>query len=248
MRQHTGSQLVANSFRTPTYQLRLGSLLVVTLLTLTACAGPGEVGETAASSVDEKTRSGSEEPADEVEAPVGQSEGSSEEAEDEQATDEGPFDFDEFLAAVVESEPVLLDNEAIGSDLILGGSPDTVSAAAITRGLEDAGVDLSGIEVSVLPITGRDASLVVFEVTNEDEVVISGEGQSDDDDAFMKTLLAMPEVEEASITELVTIYRGVDDQGSFVVTFTVSISALEEALASGSEIGDDMLVQVERGA
>jgi hypothetical protein len=238
---------VANSAITPTYPLRLCSLLVVMVLLLTACAGAGnEDGSASTSVTDELTHRASGQPADQVEARGEQTEDAQEAEATEETDKELIVDFDELLAAALENEPLPLDSGAIGSDLILGGSPDSVSAATITQGLEDAGFDLVGIEVSVWPITGMDASLIVMEV--RDEAITVGDDESDDDDAFMKTLLAMPEIEEASVAEIVTVYRGVDDQGSFVFTVTMPISALEQALASGSEIEDDMLVQIERSS
>lgn len=238
---------MANSAITPKYPLRLGWLLVIMLFILTACATVGDVGGSASTSLgDQPTDDGTEKLVDQVQA-RGMETDDAQNVEAAQETGEDLFfDFEALLAEALGSEPIARPSEAVGSDLILGGTPDLVSAAAITQGLLDAGVDLTGIEVAVLPITGMDASLIVFEVS--DEAITLGEEGSDDDDPMMKALLAMPQIEEASITEVVTVYRGADDQGSFVFTFTVSIGALEQALASGSEIGDDMLVQIERSS
>lgn len=131
-----------------------------------------------------------------------------------------------------------------GTDAYLGGSPDAYSAAAITLGLEEAGVELTGITLSVLPIGGMDASLLVLEVGDAyfDPGFLTEAKGAD----ITGALLALPEIGTASIAELVTIYRGVDEEGPFSMTFAVSIDALREASVTGGELGDALVVQVDR--
>ncbi len=133
-----------------------------------------------------------------------------------------------------------------GPDVYLGGSPDVYAAAAISLGLGEAGVDLTGITLSVLPITGIDASLLVMELGDEDAIggLLTPEAGAD----ITGALLALPEIETASITELVMVYRGVDEEGPFALTFAVSIDALREAYQTGADLGDALLVQVDRGS
>lgn len=155
---------------------------------------------------------------------------------------EGSESFDS-LAAIFEGEGIPPETEVTGSDLTLGGSPDGASAAAISRALEAAGFDLTGVEISVLPITGMDAALLVLDATDEAESLAAG---GDGGEAFVKALLAAPEIKEASITQLVMTYRGADEQGPYVATSTISIATIEAALASGTNIGDQLKVQIDR--
>jgi hypothetical protein len=209
-------------------------LIVLAALSLTACGGPGS------SAPDQETGR-------QVEAAPQQSEGAggvpTDASQEDTITDESFAELD-LLTELFESEPIPFEAEATGSDFTLGGSPDSASAAAIVLGLEEAGFDLSDIEMSVLPISGMDASLLVLEVTDDVAALMSEDEESA---ALAGALLASPEIENASITELVTIYRGADEQGSFVMTFTISITALREAQASGTDVGDELLVQIERG-
>lgn len=135
---------------------------------------------------------------------------------------------------------------AEGVDAYLGGSPDGVAAAAITLGLEQAGIDLSGITLSVLPITGADASLLVMELG--EGYLDSGLPTEAEGSEITGALLALPEIESAAITELVTVYRGVDEEGPFTLTFVVPMDALRDAYESGGALGDALLVQVDRGS
>lgn len=154
------------------------------------------------------------------------------------------YDELDVLTAILEDNGEHRDIPAEGSDLTLGGSPDRSSAVAIVKGLEDAGVALDGITVSVLPISGMKASLLVMEVS--DEYVETALPAGDEGNDITETLLAMPEIESASIAEVVTIYRGEDEIGAFTMTFTVSVEDLRQVYESGGELGDELLVQLER--
>ena len=132
-------------------------------------------------------------------------------------------------------------------DAYLGTSPDAYAARVISLGLEEAGVDLTGITLSVLPVTGVDASLLVLEIG--DEYVGSGLLSETAGADITGALLTLPELDTASVSELVIVYRGVDEQGPFTMTFAVSINALRDAYAAGGEaLGDALHVQVDRGS
>jgi hypothetical protein len=133
-----------------------------------------------------------------------------------------------------------------GPEAYLGGAPDEYSAAAIRLGLEQAGVDISGISLSVLPVNDLDASLLVMELG--DEYFESGFPTETEGSDITGALLALPEIDTASITQLVTVYRGEDEEGPYAMTFVVSIAALRDAYATGSDLGDALLVQVDRGS
>jgi hypothetical protein len=163
---------------------------------------------------------------------------------DEARDDAGDASEPEALvAAIRDAEGTPPETEATGSDLTLGGSPDAATAAAVTRHLEDAGFDLTGVEISVLPVSGLDGSLLVFDITDEAEGLLSSD---DGGEAFVKTFLSAPEMTEASVNQLVLTYRGSDEQGSYVATVTIPIAKLEAALASGTNVGDQLRVQIDR--
>lgn len=152
---------------------------------------------------------------------------------------------DDILATILEGDLGPLEI-AEGPDLTVGGSPNTSAAAAIAKGLEEAGVALDGITLSVLPVSGMVASLLVLEVGDEylEEALIGTEEGSD----MTGVLLALPEMESASVAEVVTIYRGEDEIGPFTMTFTVSVEALRQAYESDSELGDELVVELERAS
>jgi len=156
------------------------------------------------------------------------------------------FTYEELMADgdVGANEPPPLPSD--GVDAYLGGSPDLYSATAIKLGLEAAGVDLTGVAIHVLPVLGQGAALLVLEV-DDAYVETSLLGQEEGAD-IAGVLLGLPEVEAAAIAELVTIYRSVDEQGPFTMTFVVSMDALEEAYATGGDLGNALLVQVDRAS
>jgi hypothetical protein len=133
-----------------------------------------------------------------------------------------------------------------GVDAFLGGSPDAYATAALTLDLEHAGVTLTGITLSVLPVTGTDASLLVMEV--DDDSFAAGLPTEEEGGDLTTALLASPQLEAASITELVTVYRSEDEEGPFTMTFAVTIDALRQAAATGESLGDAVAVQVDRGS
>lgn len=215
----------------------------------TACGGAdGAVGpadEPVGEGVSESTPESDDEPESAATTQVADAESPEPESVTEPEEDVDP-EQDDILEGILEGDLEPLDVAAEGPDLTLGGSPDTSVAAAIAKGLEDAGVVLDGITVSVLPISGMVASLLVLEVGDEYlETALLGEDEGND---MTGVLLAMPEMESASVAEVVTIYRGEDEIGPFTMTFTVSVEALRQAYESGSELGDEMLVELERAS
>jgi hypothetical protein len=147
------------------------------------------------------------------------------------------------MAAALETG-IAVDNPAGGVDAYLGGAPDVYTATAIKRGLAEAGVDLTGITLSVLPIGGTDQSLLVLEV--EDTYLELGLPSAAEGADITGALLGLPEIDSAAITLLATLYRGTDEEGAFTLTFAVPLAALAEAHATGGDVGDSLLVQVER--
>lgn len=156
------------------------------------------------------------------------------------------LDAEEVFTMLVDGDDGASETSAEGSDLLLGGSPDTSAAAGIAKGLEDAGVDLTGATVSVLPVSGMAVSLLVLELS--DEYLETAFPGPDEDDDMTGALLSLPEIESASIVEVVTIYRGEDEVGPFTMTFTVSVDDMRQAYESGNDLGDELQVQMDRGS
>lgn len=160
---------------------------------------------------------------------------------------EAPSDQIAALLARLEAEDST-DSPPVPTDALnayLGGTPDAYAATAIALGLQDAGVELGDIALSVLPIGGIEASLLVLEIG--DEYLGSGLLSEAAGASITDALLTLPEIETAAITQLVTLYRGTDEEGPFTMTFLVSIDALRQAHATGGDVGDSLLVQVDRG-
>lgn len=251
----------------------LVGIVAILALVLTACGGPDGTAEASATTeATSDTVTASTQAAVESSVPRVAGEGSTTSdapaeteptastattTDDPSRGDEGGDDTDAPLAyddvatataGVVTSADVddvsPLPNEAV--DAYLGGTPDVFAATLITRGLEEAGIDLTGITISVLPITGLEASLLVMEVG--DEYVASGLPSESDGSDITGALLGLPQIESAAIAELVTVYRGVDEDGPFAMTFAVSMDDLRDTYAVGSDLGEALLVQVDRGS
>lgn len=220
-------------------------LAIALVLAVTACGGIAPVvegsGEPQAADGGEELDNDSAD--SDVEVRLEDSSGDEEQAGDPES--ESATDID-VLTSTMEGDPAPPDFPAEGSDLTLGGAPDTSTAAAIRAGLEEAGMVLDGITLSVLPVSGTGTSLLVIEAS--DEYLETSLAEDDDGTDMSGVLLDLPAVENASISALVTIYRGSDEQGPFTMTFAVSMSDLREAHQAGTDLEDDQLVvQLRRG-
>jgi hypothetical protein len=233
---------------------RVRSYVIWTIVVLFAwvAAGCGATGQGDAGSADERdnqtTVSSISETASSLDGVVTTEPESTDTTLVENASVEGDsgLDAEEVFTMLVEGDGGDSEASPEGSDLMLGGSPDTSAAAGIVSGLEDAGVDLTGATVSVLPVSGMAVSLLVLELSDEYlETALPG---PDEDDDMTGALLSLPEIESASIVEVVTIYRGEDEVGPFTMTFTVSVDDMRQAYESGSDLGDQLQVQLERAS
>lgn len=131
-------------------------------------------------------------------------------------------------------------------DGLLGGAPDDIAVSMIRTRLEAAGVDMSGITVSVLPVSGMDGSLLLFEVGDEylESALITDEEGED----MTAELLTLAEIETARVAKVVTVYRRVDEGGSFSMSFAVSLDAFREAHETNGDLGGELRVQLDRGS
>jgi hypothetical protein len=148
-------------------------------------------------------------------------------------------DFDASLSEVDPTDSPLEGVEDVG--LILGGTPNRTAEALIADQMEQAGVDLSNLEIHVLPITGTGTSILVMVVSGEDYL-------SDNESSEVNLAISdLPGIAEAHITHLVVINSGESEQGSYVMTTLVSIADLERSGSSGEEltIGENLFIQIE---
>lgn len=147
------------------------------------------------------------------------------------------IDFDAIPAAE-------LDPPADPLDLLLAGPPDDVAAQAVRADLDTTGLDLTGVEVWVWPVTGLDEPLLVVEVTDEAAGLAEVEGAADQ---LIIALLQSPAVEAAGTGRLALHYRGGDPEGTYVFTYTAEIDVLQAALDSGAGLsGEEGLIQLTR--
>ena len=109
-------------------------------------------------------------------------------------------------------------------------------ARALVAELEDADVDLTGIDIAVWPITGTGQSLLVLTIDD-----FATELAEDDTvgDRLTTTLLFSPLLDDQSITRLVVNFPGSDEEGTFVFTYSVTVEVLRVAQENGTEVADD---------
>ena len=154
-----------------------------------------------------------------------------------------PFDPDQITAI---PPPALSE-----SDVLLGGTPDFETAAALAKILEDGGADLAGIKIRVFPIGGTEESLLVIELDQElDEA--AGAGLPEDEDAVSSALtafLAAPEIETAGISRLAMVLRSSDESGPFSLILTLPIGTARDLIAGTAteeDLAEHLAIEVRR--
>jgi len=135
-------------------------------------------------------------------------------------------DADDSLASLLrDAAPSLPDELPPGYDTTLGGTPYYAAAAKIRESLESSGIPLQGIEIHVLPISGTDASLLVFE-TDLTAVATDESAVPDDATPALTALLESDVVKTANVARVVLNFRAADEQGPFVLTITMPLATL----------------------
>jgi len=110
--------------------------------------------------------------------------------------------------------------------------PDTESTAAFTDVLTDTGVDLTGIEVWVWPVTDSDEVLLIF---NFDDTAAGLQEDPEGLEILGEALLS-PVLETSGVTRLVINYSGIDEEGPFTLTAAVPFDASQlSSLGDGAE-------------
>lgn len=132
----------------------------------------------------------------------------------------------------------------VGVDALLGGPADGSVSLALRATVTAAAIDLTGVEITVWPVTGTGESLLLVEFDETASAFADTEGPGDD---LFAILLASPLVDDRSITRVVIRMRGTDDQGPYIFTFTAPTAAMRENLATGAAIPpEQLLMQLER--
>ena len=122
----------------------------------------------------------------------------------------------------------------IGVDAVLGAGPDPTMGAALTAAGSTTGLDLTGVSISVWPITGTANSLLVIHFGPEAVVFSAPDG--DPASALFNALLASPLIDDQSVTQLVIRIVGTDDEGPYTFLMTTSVAAMRNSLATGDDL------------
>ncbi len=100
------------------------------------------------------------------------------------------------------------------TDDLIGGSNDA-AAEALAQALQDAGLNLAGIDVFVFPISGTNTGLLVLNI-NEGQAFLG------EDPTPFVAMLTAPEIAANNIDRIVINFSGVDGD----LTLTVPVSTL----------------------
>lgn len=140
------------------------------------------------------------------------------------------------LSAVVATPPAA---PLVGVDALLGGPADESVSRALIATATTAAVDLTGVEITVWPVTGTGESLLIIEFDEAASAYADDQGQGVD---LFAVLLASPLIDDRSITRVVIRMHGTDEQGPYIFTFTAPTAAMRENLATGAAIPEDQLL------
>lgn len=208
-------------------------------LLVAACSGDGgapllrESDDSEPATVDQaQTATSATEPGD-----TGSGSDSAGGAESAEATDK-PVDLAAFLDFESDGESRAPADVPADASVLLGGSPNYVATGVLTTALADAAIDVTGMEVLVWPVSGTSDVLLILEFDDSAAELAETDLSSD---ALGEILFSHPVIEEASVTRVVIRYRGSDEEGPFMLTFT---APLAEFL---SEAGvEDPVISIER--
>jgi hypothetical protein len=132
-----------------------------------------------------------------------------------------------------------------GSDVLLGGAPNETAAVALLAELEATGIDLSGLEIWVWPVSGTDDVLLVLEA-NENASDLAD--NPDATDVLLPVLVGSSVLDTTGVTRIVINYRGVDEEGPYTFTATYPLDVVRASLEAGTEIPqDEVEFQLRRG-
>lgn len=123
---------------------------------------------------------------------------------------------------------------------VLSGGPDLDSAESFTQVLTEGGLDITGVEVWVWPITGSDGVLLILNIDDSASGLLEDPGVA----SKLGEALLSPVLDAAGVTQLVINYRSSDEQGPF----TLMVTFLLDALRDGADLSsDDGFATITRG-
>jgi hypothetical protein len=139
-------------------------------------------------------------------------------------------------------EPVPVDLPE--GDRLLGPN-NRVAAGAVRDYLAENGLDLTAVDLFVFPMADVGESLLVIDADLEALLALdtSGSTGEGDDDALAR-LRELPEVQAANVTRIAMNLRGADEQGDFVMTFTLPIDALDPNSPQYADLSDEQALEV----
>lgn len=151
-------------------------------------------------------------------------------------TTAAPFGFD--LDSIVPTPPAPLT----GLDAVIAESPNDTLGAALTQSLRDAGVDLTGVTITVWPVSGTGTSLLMLAFDEAAQSYAAEDGGESAD--LLGTLMASPLIDAATITRVVVRYADADEQGPFVLVAVSTVEGMRASLAGGD--AGEVLLSIER--
>lgn len=171
----------------------------------------------------------------------GRAEGPTGQPIQEEPADPYAFDDEEVAAAIAEAEAT--DPSEIRS------GPDPIASDAIAAELDAAGIDLTGVRVSVWPLTGDGRTLLILNVTDDTALLAesAGPAESAPVEAVLRALVDGTAARDAEIARFAIRYTGDVEGDPVEVVWTLAMSDIEEGLRTGVPIADRSLVQVTRG-
>ncbi len=162
------------------------------------------------------------------------------ESTEQPVSDPGPlgsYDFDDALI-----EQAIADAE--GDPFVGLPGPDFLATESLISEFTASGFDLSGLEIVVYP-AGSISAFVLMSTTDSTALILD----EDDDggEGFVTQLLASAVLTEFGVDRLIIQHDGLDDEGPFVMTLSVLVADLRDAVDSGADLSDRIAVQLERG-
>jgi len=125
--------------------------------------------------------------------------------------------------------------------LISTGYPDEKAATAISTSLKTAGLDLTGMKIAVFPMKDAPGQL---DIIDADQSAPAFKNSNLDEKKLAAAVLSAAKT--SNITRLAVNIRGKDNQGSYVMTATMSATVLE-GIQKGTIAQADLSKQIQIG-
>jgi hypothetical protein len=161
------------------------------------------------------------------------------------AVDRSPIDialdFDDAMVAAAIAE---------GERTPLVGLParDAVAGGALIMELEDAGFDLTGVDLAIYPASSAQ-SMVVLSTDDASAELLAENNEGEDDDAngeLAFLLISSPVLADFEVERLVLRHTTVDEEGPLIITFSALLQDLWTSIESDEDPFSFFAVQAER--